>query len=651
MIATRRARIGAPVKGARLLMRSKTFRRAYVAIFAILCCVFLSKLGMETLGGDVSTAEVAKSRALLSSGGEVLPGFSGACPDLAKWEDDSKAILHVIFVIYLFLGIAIICDEQFTSSLECICDPRTGLGLSPDVAGATFMAAGSSAPELASSFIGTFVSQSDVGLGTIIGSAVFNILIIIGSTAIVVGEPMQLDFKPLVRDNMFYIGSVILLICFVAADNKIDWYEALILLLYYAGYIVFMAFNQTVMRKVTKMLGQKPEAAQQRRPSFSTGYWAEKDGKERRSSGGAKPPDMGDTAAKYATDDAAQPAAASESASGAGSGTGNEVELPGTPSVDAAAAAPPTAVSTETAKDLPSPAKDVEAGSADADAKDGEEEEEEETLADKACSVLSWPYEIMFNWTMPDCKYEEPSDEDAEDEIKNLQSELTSADANRKVEIENEIASLEKQISIRGAIEKAVEAEEDAKVKELQTELFALYEPLTTGQRYYLFTFFVSLLWITILSYIMVTLMEKIGCAWGISSFIMGITFLAMGTSVPDALGSIAVAKEGEGDMAVSNAIGSNVFDICMGLGLPWLIATVYDGEGRVITASTESIVASTCILIAVVVVLFTSLVMSKHPETGDRFCLYPGVGKVLFTSYFLFVVFQITWTASGLPE
>merc|ERR1719224_234140 len=124
-------------------------------------------------------------------------------------------------------------------------------------------------------------------------------------------------------------------------------------------------------------------------------------------------------------------------------------------------------------------------------------------------------------------------------------------------------------------------------------------------------TFIVSLIWITILSYFMVVLMEKIGCAWGISSFIMGITFLAMGTSVPDALGSIAVAREG--DMAVSNAIGSNVFDICIGLGIPWFIATIIDGKDRDIIASTESIVASTLILFAVVVVLFGSLYTSIH--------------------------------------
>merc|ERR1712196_468187 len=272
-------------------------------------------------------------------------------------------------------------------------------------------------------------------------------------------------------------------------------------------------------------------------------------------------------------------------------------------------------------------------------------------VADMVCNVLSIPFIVIFDWTMPDCKYEDPTDEEADEEIEKLQEESATADAARKAEITEEIAGLEKQKELRAQIDEAEENEEDEKVEKLQKELFAMYEPLTWQQRYYLVTFVVSLIHITWLSYFMVTFMEKIGCAWGISSFIMGITFLAMGTSVPDALGSIAVAKEGEGDMAVSNAIGSNVFDICMGLGMPWLIATIIDGEGRVITASTESIVASTLILIAVVVVLFASLDISKHPETGDRFCLYPKVGYVLFGSYFAFVIFQIIWTAAGLPE
>ena len=53
---------------------------------------------------------------------------------------------------------------------------------------------------------------------------------------------------------------------------------------------------------------------------------------------------------------------------------------------------------------------------------------------------------------------------------------------------------------------------------------------------------------------------------------IMGLTFLAAGTSVPDLLTSVIVARMGEGDMAVSSSIGSNIFDICFGLPVPWLL-------------------------------------------------------------------------------
>jgi len=81
----------------------------------------------------------------------------------------------------MFYGLAFVCDEYFEASLDLICE---NLKLSQDVAGATFMAAGSSAPELFTSVMAVFVSESDVGIGTIVGSAVFNILIIIGCCAL-----------------------------------------------------------------------------------------------------------------------------------------------------------------------------------------------------------------------------------------------------------------------------------------------------------------------------------------------------------------------------------------------------------------------------------------------------------------------------------
>lgn len=56
------------------------------------------------------------------------------------------------------------------------CLSFTALNMTNDVAGATFMAAATSAPELFVNVIGTFITEGDIGVGTIVGSAVFNIL-------------------------------------------------------------------------------------------------------------------------------------------------------------------------------------------------------------------------------------------------------------------------------------------------------------------------------------------------------------------------------------------------------------------------------------------------------------------------------------------
>jgi len=93
-------------------------------------------------------------------------------------------------------------------------------------------------------------------------------------------------------------------------------------------------------------------------------------------------------------------------------------------------------------------------------------------------------------------------------------------------------------------------------------------------RNWYPFTFLMSMVWISFYSYFMVWMITVIGSTLAIPDTVMGLTFVAAGVSVPDALSSIAVIKEGFGDMAVSNAIGSNVFDILVCLGLPWFIQT-----------------------------------------------------------------------------
>lgn len=116
-------------------------------------------------------------------------------------------------------------------------------------------------------------------------------------------------------------------------------------------------------------------------------------------------------------------------------------------------------------------------------------------------------------------------------------------------------------------------------------------------KKYYMLTFTMSILWIGLLSYVMVDMASRAGCVLGIPGLVMGLVVLAAGTSVPDALSSILVAKLGQGDMAVANVLGSNVFNILLGLGLPWLARALADGAPVTLPAD-EDIVAPVIVLL-----------------------------------------------------
>lgn len=70
----------------------------------------------------------------------------------------------------------------------------------------------------------------------------------------------------------------------------------------------------------------------------------------------------------------------------------------------------------------------------------------------------------------------------------------------------------------------------------------------------------------------MTWLAQTISETINIDESLMGLTILAAGTSVPDLITSAIVARKGLGDMAVSSSIGSNIFDITVGLPIPWML-------------------------------------------------------------------------------
>lgn len=80
-------------------------------------------------------------------------------------------ILHIFFGFYCFILTAFVCNDYLLPTLDIIC---TRLNISSDVAGATFLATASCFPELFVNVVGTFLTESDLGIGTVMGGAVFN---------------------------------------------------------------------------------------------------------------------------------------------------------------------------------------------------------------------------------------------------------------------------------------------------------------------------------------------------------------------------------------------------------------------------------------------------------------------------------------------
>ena len=162
---------------------------------------------------------------------------------------NGAVILHFILALYCFTLIAIVCNNYFLPSVDCIC---TDLSLPQDVAGATFMAIATSTPELFINVIGTFITESDLGVGTVVGSATFNTLGVAACLGLSASKVLQLDWWPLTRDCSIYMTAIGVLTV-ITYDERIEWYEAAVLLLMYILYFIVMYSNRWLMKMAKKI--------------------------------------------------------------------------------------------------------------------------------------------------------------------------------------------------------------------------------------------------------------------------------------------------------------------------------------------------------------------------------------------------------------
>ncbi|XP_072519141.1 sodium/potassium/calcium exchanger 3 isoform X3 [Salminus brasiliensis] len=495
-------------------------------------------------------------------------------------------LLHVFCAVYMFYALAIVCDVYFVPSLEKICE---NLHLSEDVAGATFMAAGSSAPELFTSLIGVFITKGDVGVGTIVGSAVFNILVIIGVCGIFSGQTISLTWWPLFRDSVFYIFSVLALILIIY-DEKVLWWETIVLISMYGLYILIMKFNSQIWGWVEQHFGipGQPCLVSSLRRDIAVGEaTAHCDTsmillKKGQCAGDQDSPvvmvdELMSLHPHQFSFSERQRLIRNRSSGDSGSGAG---DMPGQES-SGPEGIPWGLENGDALESEMQPLEDprtmgegaaLERGVDVEDAQPREEEDDDEVEEGQPFSPLilpggccervrwlfSWPLSCLLYCTVPNCV-------------------------------------------------------------------------LPRWERWFMVTFAASTLWIAVFSYLMVWMVTIISFTLDIPDVIMGITFLAAGTSVPDCMASLIVARQGMGDMAVSNSIGSNIFDILLGLGFPWALRTLVVDYGSTVFINSRGLVYSVILLLASVFLTVLSVHLN-HWRLDRRL----GLGLMVLYAIFL---------------
>jgi solute carrier family 8 (sodium/calcium exchanger) len=111
--------------------------------------------------------------------------------------------------------------------------------------------------------------------------------------------------------------------------------------------------------------------------------------------------------------------------------------------------------------------------------------------------------------------------------------------------------------------------------------LFACVPPKRYGGGWVAFS--VALSMIGLVTAIVGECATLFGCTLGLKPSVTAITFVALGTSLPDLFASMTAARESDSaDAAVGNVTGSNSVNVFLGLGLPWLIGALYSkGKGN----------------------------------------------------------------------
>lgn len=151
-----------------------------------------------------------------------------------------------ILMFFLGLGALVIGAELLVRGASRL---ASTLGVSPLVVGLTVVAFGTSAPEIAVSVNAVLSGETDLAVGNVVGSNIFNILFILGISALI--TPLVVNAQ-IIRQEIPVLIFASLLLLVISANGRIGFLESGILLVALAGYTTFLIFQSRKATQATR---------------------------------------------------------------------------------------------------------------------------------------------------------------------------------------------------------------------------------------------------------------------------------------------------------------------------------------------------------------------------------------------------------------
>lgn len=154
-----------------------------------------------------------------------------------KEEEEVQAGRPVwMLLVFVVLGVALIVIGADVS-VDAASEIARMIGLSERFIGLTIVALGTSLPELCTSVVAATKGKADLAIGNIVGSNIFNILFVVGTTALIIPVPFNPAF---IIDTAVAVGAAVLLWLCVLPKKKLTRPGGIVMLAGYVGYFIYL---------------------------------------------------------------------------------------------------------------------------------------------------------------------------------------------------------------------------------------------------------------------------------------------------------------------------------------------------------------------------------------------------------------------------